>query len=257
MHSEDASESQPERSEEEETASEVESSEEEEEDDDDYDAVRAVRPYAALIESLAVESGPRAKRRKLDHTHQEREGERRNEEQLSENNDAQDDDAVDEAEEGPETATDDFLHDDDDIEDASDPFESHFADPDGNLLSQRLKSLQQSQWDTTKVTLQISGKVLRCVPKSEAPALPNIPETISGPADLKLKQKLSGASIKQRPSFDKLESSLAPFIFNYQDVLFCDRRPANAENLRRLTCLHAVNHIFKLVYLALLSLPRN
>lgn len=241
-HSEEVSESESESSEEEEVASEGESS------DDEEDEAPAVRPYAALIQSLAAESGPRAKRRKLDHG-QQVEGkptEGKLEDQSSEKEDVKDRDDVEEAEEGPETATDGFQ-DEEDLEDASDPFESHFADPDNNLLSQRLESLQQAQWDTKKVTLSIGGKAVISVPKSKDSEALNAPAPISGPEGLKLKQKLSGAAIKQRPTFNKLEGSVAPFIFNYRDILFCDRHPANAESLRRLTCLHAVNHIFKSV----------
>ena len=42
-----------------------------------------------------------------------------------------------------------------------------------------------------------------------------------------------------------LVGSIASRIFNYQDLLFCDRTPPNASELRSLTCLHAINHIFK------------
>jgi U3 small nucleolar RNA-associated protein 25 len=243
MHSEEVSEPESESSEEEEAASEDESS-----DDEDEEEVPAVRPYAALIQSLAAESGPRAKRRKLDHTHQSEDklNESKLEDPTLEEEDSKDRDDVEEAEEGPETATDDFQ-DEEELEDASDPFESHFADPDNNLLSQRLKSLQQTQWDTKKIALSIGGKAVISVPKSNDSEALNALASISGPEELKLKQRLSGAAIKQRPIFNKLEGSVAPFIFNYRDILFCDRHPANAESLRRLTCLHAVNHIFKSV----------
>lgn len=40
---------------------------------------------------------------------------------------------------------------------------------------------------------------------------------------------------------------MAPYIFNYQDVLFCNRTLANARSLRNITCLHALNHILKSV----------
>lgn len=245
--SEEASEQESE-SEEEEEEDEVSS---EDESSDDEVEILAVRPYAALMQSLAVEAGPRTKRRKLDHNQQD------SEEKLQENKPddlepvnaaAEDADHVEEAEEGPETATDGLLQNDDDLEDASDPFESHFADPDSNLLSQRLKSLQKNQWNTKKVELPIGGKAVISIPESDESKAIFTPTSISGPEELKLKQKLCGAAVKQCPSFNELEGSIAPFIFNYQDVLFCDRRPASAEGLRRLACLHAVNHVFKSVW---------
>lgn len=42
-----------------------------------------------------------------------------------------------------------------------------------------------------------------------------------------------------------MEGRLASHVFNYQDLLFTARSAANAESLRRLTCLHALNHILK------------
>jgi len=42
-----------------------------------------------------------------------------------------------------------------------------------------------------------------------------------------------------------LEATLASHIFNYQDLLFPVRSTANAESIRRLACLHAMNHVLK------------
>jgi U3 small nucleolar RNA-associated protein 25 len=236
---------EPESSEEEEITSDESLS------DEDMDEVPIVRPYAALIQSLAVESGPRTKRRKLGHVHHGEDmkfKEGASDDAGLEREDTDDADEIEEDEEGPETATDGLLQDDEDLEDASDPFESHFAGPDDNILSQRLQSLQNSKWNTKKLVFSIDGKVVFSVPEPLDSRTSVAPSPISSPEELKLKQKLSGAFAKQCATFDKLEGSIAPFIFNYQDVLFCGRHPGNAESLRRLMSLHAVNHIFKLVY---------
>jgi U3 small nucleolar RNA-associated protein 25 len=216
------------------------------------------------MQSLASESGPVTKRRKLDHVQEAKEPKPQEDNSHQQKADAEDEDVedadhVEEVEEGPETATDGLLQDDEDLEDASDPFESHFADPDDNLLSQRLKSLQQNKWNTDKIVLPAAGKAIISVPESDDPKSLVTPTSISGPEELKLKEKLARVIMKQRPSFDALEKNIAPLIFNYQDVLFCDRRPSNAENLRRLTCLHAVNHIFKSVYFlqSCFAIPTN
>lgn len=212
------------------------------------------------MQSLASESGPVTKRRKLDHVQEAKEQklqEENSSQPEAEGEDVEDADHVEEVEEGPETATDGLLEDDEDLEDASDPFESHFADPNDNLLSQRLKSLLENKWNTNKAVLPAAGKVIISVPESDDPKALVIPTSISSPEELKLKEKLARAITKQQPSFDVLEKSIAPLIFNYQDVLLCDRRPANAENLRRLTCLHAVNHVFKSVYVQSIAIPTN
>lgn len=44
---------------------------------------------------------------------------------------------------------------------------------------------------------------------------------------------------------DTLTSTLASSLSNYQDLLFCERTAGNAKDLRKVTCLHALNHVFK------------
>ena len=46
-------------------------------------------------------------------------------------------------------------------------------------------------------------------------------------------------------SFNHTEAVLASHMFSYRDILFPSRSVANAESMRRLTCLHALNHILK------------
>ncbi len=73
---------------------------------------------------------------------------------------------------------------------------------------------------------------------------PSIP-TYSSPSDLKLKQRLRETASSLMPTFSPLEQTLSPILFNYYDTLFCERAAENADSLRRMACLHAVNHIFK------------
>lgn len=192
------------------------------------------------MQSIAAEVGPQAKRRKLQHDSESKARETEgNREVAIEESDPQ------ELEEGPETATDGLIaEDEEEVEDSSDPFEAHFADPDENVLAQRLKSIQKGQWHTQKTALPNVGKAIFSIPQSDG--LDDVtPVLAPGPEALKLKQKLVGIITKQKPSFDDLEKSVAPLLFGYQDVLYCERNPANAESLRRLSCLHAVNHVFK------------
>lgn len=227
-----------------ESPSEVEEElESEDESSGDDEPLPTVRSYAALMQSFATDLEPQAKRRKLDLVQEPKlakieEGE--NSEAA-----AEDADEVVEPEEGPETATDGLLEDKDDLEDASDPFEAHFADPDGNVLSRRLKSLAKNQWTSQKSAIPKLGKVAMAIPENEEIKGSTGLRPMSGPAELKLKQKLAGVMSKQRREFDELEKYIAPSIFSYQDVLYCERQPTNSESLRRLVCLHAVNHVFK------------
>jgi U3 small nucleolar RNA-associated protein 25 len=237
---------------------EVESQEESSDEEDDAGPAVPVRSYAALMQSLSAESAPQVKRRKLEHTSNPKAEEIGVTERVADAEAvAEETDLVEEEEEGPETATDGLLEDEDqdEPEDASDPFEAHFADPDDNLLGKRLRSLQQNEWTSQKAALLKVGKAVISVPQKEDTKGSNGSTPVSGPEELKLKQKLAGAMLKQLPSFDALEKSIAQYIFGYQDVLFCERSPSNSASLRRLTCLHAINHVFKLVLNPTDSLP--
>ena len=193
------------------------------------------------MQSLTAESTPRPKRRKLEHVEELKESEPTVED-LEKDVDGVEEE---EEEEDPETATEGLLEDSDEPEDSSDPFEVHFADPDDNILVRRLKSVQNNQWSTRKTALPNIGRTVINLPEDdEYNAVTALP-AISGPGELKLKQKLATVISKQISTFDDLEKSIAPLVFNYQDVLYCERTPAVSESLRRLTCLHAVNHIFK------------
>jgi U3 small nucleolar RNA-associated protein 25 len=207
----------------------------------------ATRPYSALLQSLAVDLAPQAKRRKVETTTQNSVVETRERDPLASTT-GDDVDEVEEAEEGPETATEGLLEEDDpDTEDSSDPFVVHFADPDENVLSKRLKALQKNQWTTQKYSVSKIGKAIAGIPDDIQAKDSAMPVAIPGPASLKLKQKLAGSFMKQNPTFDSLEQAIVPCLFDYHDLLFCERTPSNSERLRRLTCLHAINHVFKYV----------
>jgi U3 small nucleolar RNA-associated protein 25 len=62
---------------------------------------------------------------------------------------------------------------------------------------------------------------------------------------LQLKKKLVPGARKAMNEFDLLERTLASHIFSYRDVLFGGRTPENAQSLRNLAALHALNHVLK------------
>lgn len=232
-----------------ESPSEAEEQPESEEDssDEDDEPLPAVRSYSALMQSLTADSAPQAKRRKLEHPDEPSKKRKMldsdSELEPQEEGNA---DLVEEDEEGPETAAEELSEDEDeDSEDASDSFEAHFADPEENVLSKRLKALQLNHWITQKTILPKVGKAVASFPQIDDVKTEAVPPIVSGPGDLKLKQKLAGVISKQTSTFDSLESSIAGYMFNYQDILYCERSPVNSESLRRLACLHAVNHVFK------------
>lgn len=62
---------------------------------------------------------------------------------------------------------------------------------------------------------------------------------------MKLKQKLKTPAARLLPAFSQLTGSLASYVFGYHDILFPDRSLKLAEDLRKLACLHSLNHVFK------------
>ncbi|OTA70463.1 DUF1253-domain-containing protein [Hypoxylon sp. EC38] len=207
------------------------------------------RPYFALMQILSKESSaPRSKRRKLDHQSEEPKSSTKDEQQeaaLDQDGDEERDiDKVEEAEEGPEDeiAVDD--DDDEDIPDSSDAFETHFVSPDQDVLQKRLKAIQANEYSQSN-SVQNGWRLIRNIPGKDSTQSAPLPSSISGPSSLKLKHRLVETAGRKRPTFDNLEQVLYSLTFAYNDILFCGRTTRNAENLRRMTCLHSVNHVFK------------
>lgn len=217
-------------------------------EEEDEDATSA-RPYLSLMKSL-VEDAPRnAKRRKLDHSAPQETPQQQPEEQEEPTRRAgaddgnEDPDHVEETEEAPEDAPVEDLFDEDDDLDASDPFESHFAAPEDAVVSPRVKEIQKGQWQLNRV-MQNTWRFFVNTPgtgNSDA----GLPKPIGGPADLKLKKKLQESISDKWTAFDQVQKLLAPAIFNNLDTLFCERTTTNAPDLRRMACVHALNHVFK------------
>ncbi|KAI0141669.1 DUF1253-domain-containing protein [Xylariaceae sp. FL1272] len=208
--------------------------------------------YLALMQSLSQDSSaPRAKRRKISHKPEkeqaplaDRDETLEQEAEASMDGD-RDVDLVEEPEEDPgnEVNVDDESEDED-VPDTSDPFETHFASPDKTEYTTRLKMTQSNIYQPRQ--LEVNGwRQFKGTPGTDAELPERLPPTISGPGILKLKHRLVETAQKQRPAFDKLEQTLYPITFGYQDLLFCGRDVLNSDNLRRMTCLHAVNHVFK------------
>lgn len=215
----------------------------EDEDDNEVEA----KPYISLIKSLAESaSEPKAKRRKLDSGAAVNVEPKQIEDSESDSNaEAKDTDLVEEPEEAPdETRIEDLFEEEDETPDSSDPFETHFANPTEDDFSKRVKAVQQGGWTSKKIATKTARNVVM-VPKVDGESDTSLPASVSGPSDLKLKQRLHETTLKRRPKFDETEQSIASLMFGYRDVLFCKRTIANGNNLRRLACLHAVNHVFK------------
>ncbi|POS85802.1 hypothetical protein EPUL_001099, partial [Erysiphe pulchra] len=171
--------------------------------------------YSILMQNFATEAP--VKRRKISHNSLQEQSDDKNftsndEFDININNDL-------ESLEDHVIENDDFSEDDNDDEGTTslthDPFSCHFA-------------------DTCKALVTVS---------KESDEFQYHP--IADAKELFLKKKLAITFSELRSKFDVIEKSIAPFLFNYQDLLFCLRTPSNSETLRRLICLHFLNHILK------------
>lgn len=228
--------------------------------DEEETSLQTVRPYNALLQSFQQsaprEEPPRKKRRTDGEAYSSGRPRATSlpEEGLAEdgNIEAEDQDgeaegADDDQEEDIDEAADDHQELDEihEEEDASDPFEVHFANPDDNVLARRLKAIAGNQWETHRMPFGTLGKCSLSIAKDDSSSQPPKPHSVTSVKQLKLKKRLEEPAQKLMPEFDGMERALTPYIFDYHDVLFGARTVHNAESLRRLWCLHALNHIFK------------
>lgn len=221
-------------------------------DDSDADvgASSKARAYNTLLQTFQKPShtdGPSRKRRRIEADDSSKPDQVDGEDDEDQSGEELDSAEVEDVEGGEEPIEDDVesLEDEeaDEDEDASDPFELHFANPDDNDLQKRLKSVASNQWRNEKTRAGQYATIALSFPAVDDQAAARKPVKTS--SQLKLKQRLADAAQKQLPGFDELEQAIAPYLFNYQDVLCGARNLENAASLRRLASLHALNHIYK------------
>ncbi|OCL03616.1 DUF1253 domain-containing protein [Glonium stellatum] len=208
--------------------------------DDDEVPQRTTRPYNALLQSFqdsAAQEKPRRKRRKLEHSPVEDQETHEVSPQPKEVDDTEPDAADAEVAEPAE------IEDIEDDEDVSDPFEVHFTNPDENELSRRTNAIAANDWSSQRIPTTDSGRCLGYTPGSGQIAL--IKRKAKSTKDLKLKNRLFSTAQDVIGDFDELEQAIVPYVFDYRDVIFGARSVKNAERLRQITCLHALNHLFK------------
>ncbi|KAI5462499.1 U3 snoRNA-associated protein 25 [Mariannaea sp. PMI_226] len=216
------------------------------EEDDDDDEKATARPYMTLLQSLNESSGPTAKRRKLDHRKSSpaRDGDPSSPEASGD--EAEEDKDIDHAEEEPEDedagVEDQPEEDSEDEEDSSDPFDMHFAHPNDDLVAKAVKAVQKGEWATKRALMQ-SWRATIMSPNSGA--VPEVPKPISGVDGLKLKEKLKETASRKIGSFGPVQKNLGSLLFDYRDIMHCDRTVQNSDKMRQLTCLHALNHVFR------------
>ena len=217
----------------------------EEDDVSEEEEAPPVRPYMALLQGFTDESAPKAKRRKLDHSgsgHAPQPGPVEEGSDSEAEDEDKDIDQVDEPEE-PANDLEEELEDDasDDEGSSTDPFDVHFAHADEERSSEAVQSVKDGAWTTTRAMVNsLRGTFMQ--PGSEAP---RTLQPVASLGDLHLKQKLKESALKKMKTLTETEQHILPLLSDYKDILHCDRTVKESDSLRRMVCLHALNHVFK------------
>ena len=203
--------------------------------DDDDVPTGTIEPYRTLLQSLSTDRGePRPKKPRVETAEVILEPE------IPEN----DVDHVEELEEVEDFGV-DAAEAADDLHADYDPFLEHFAQRENTDLSLRIADVRKDNWATRISDSKLEGGYLFKLPHISNSALTHGTSTVLDVDNLQLKQKLQERAKKALPSLDRVIGNLTSSIFNYRDVLFPQRTLSNAETLRKLTCLHALDHVFK------------
>ncbi|MCJ1379079.1 rRNA-binding ribosome biosynthesis protein utp25 [Xylographa soralifera] len=222
------------------------------ENDEDLAAVSIVKPYNTLLRSLnqnARHEQPPLKKRKLAEEHGGNGSlHLPSTAEIEKPDEGKDLDFVEERELDGNISPDEPDEDDSfspEIDDSHDYFYKHFTAIDEKALMTCAKDAAESRWTPQRPAIQSGWKLSSASYKSLSIASELTTRTMFITKDFQLKHKLQTKAKQGMPSENGLNGILASRIFTYQDLLFCDRLPTVASDLRTLTCLHALNHIFK------------
>ncbi|KAL9128001.1 MAG: hypothetical protein Q9217_003227 [Psora testacea] len=131
-------------------------------------------------------------------------------------------------------------------EDQSDPFAKHLTDVEGEgELSKKIADIKGKRWQIWKGPKQAKWTYSYRHPASMDVAAEEWAQTSTGVVSLGLKERLKAPATKALPLLDPLTGHVASSISKYLDVFFPLRTLENADTLRKLACLHTLNHIVK------------
>lgn len=206
--------------------------------------------YATLLQSLSGErrhSEPARKKRKIEDATKE---------ELSISNDHLDDtapaskpeavpatEALDEELEADEEGDGAVANADSDDEDGllKDPFEKHYSAVVEQDLKDAAQRVEQKEWQTQ--TLLIEDDIRKTTTSLKVRPIPA--NKSKGVKDLCLKRRLLETGTKLASSLSPDEQNLASAMFNYTDIVNGNRSLRNSSQLRDLSALHTLNHVFK------------
>ncbi|KAL8841065.1 MAG: hypothetical protein Q9170_001090 [Blastenia crenularia] len=148
-----------------------------------------------------------------------------------------DPDAIAGAEDEDESAEEDAADSEADVSaEGHDFFNRHFADPDEDEISNRLQAVKDNQWVTQKL---LGGPIWSAIFRRP------IHSRNTNMATTTFKRKFEKAAERLLSNASDLSSQLSSSIFTYQDISFSARSLQNADEIRWLTSVHCLNHIFR------------
>ncbi|KAI1614095.1 hypothetical protein EDD36DRAFT_381809 [Exophiala viscosa] len=122
-----------------------------------------------------------------------------------------------------------------------DPFEKHYSAVAEEDLKNAAKQVDEKEWQTQTATLDNDArKTTMSLTGSSA-----LTTSVKSVKELSLKRRLTETGTRLAASLTVEEKSLAGAVFNYSDIIYGNRSIRNSSRLRDLSCLHALNHVFK------------
>ncbi|KAL8927784.1 MAG: hypothetical protein Q9208_002200 [Pyrenodesmia sp. 3 TL-2023] len=126
-----------------------------------------------------------------------------------------------------------------------DCFTRHYTDQTEFGSAERIQAVLDNQWLAEKIQLGKSWSATRRRPRPSIPSKPSGHLSAPEPSAFKFKAKFERAAQELLSSPSEILQQLAASTLSYQDILFSARSLENAEDVRRLASVHALNHIFR------------
>lgn len=227
----------------------------EDEDEDEGDAP-APNSYLTLLQSLNTRTNsgePAAKRRKIEAASRSNKSTTESKtptgnsnievEDIATESQGQDNEEEQDLEE--DGKLEDELGEDVDSEDEehilNDPFEQHYTIVTEQATKDAASQVDGKDWQIQSSTSESEIRSTRFLRKGTTSKT----RVVKSAKDLFLKQRLKEQGTKLTSTLSTDQKVVAADLFNYNDVIYGYRNLENATQLRDMSCLHALNHVFK------------